>query len=205
MLPFKACPLGLTHQLVYILYSPRESRHSTDLNVQQKNRNTYSQTSPPTRTRSQRELVCWFTHNSTHWVWHPICIVIGTYIHSTVNANWELGSSKQALGGDWSCPLCSRSGVQMDQNLWSYNDWKGYSPEDLSIFPNINSALRCHTLPYVAISNCPTHQIPHSFKTMNAPFPYFTEFFLYKMNIDVPVGIGARSPTWPQPISWWLQ
>ena len=48
---------------------------------------------------------------------------------------------KQALGG--SGPALSvvvhRSGVQRDRNLWSCDDWKGYSPEDqhfLSIFPN---------------------------------------------------------------------
>ena len=49
---------------------------------------------------------------------------------------------KQALGG--SGPALSvvvhRSGVQRDRNLWSCDDWKGYSPEDqqfLSIFQQL--------------------------------------------------------------------
>ena len=54
------------------------------------------------------------------------------------------------LSGPALSVVVHRSGVQRDQNLWSCNDRKGYSPEDqqfLSIFPNKTAAYFVITAP----------------------------------------------------------
>jgi len=69
--------------------------------------------------------------NELHPILFSLCIFIALWMPS------ESWAHKQAIGREWSCPLCSRPqvGVQRDRSLWSCNDRKGYSPEDQSIFP----------------------------------------------------------------------
>ena len=60
----------------------------------------------------------------------PSCLVICVFIPTD-----DLGSSKQALGGDYFRPHCIVGHMSGVQNLWSHDDQKGYSPEDQIFLP----------------------------------------------------------------------
>ena len=100
-------------------------------------------------------------------------------IHSTVKANEELGSSKQALGREWSHPYIvgHGSGVQTVRNPWSCDDRKGYSPEDQCF----SSIYLPQKITHFAITapphKCPTHlshecPIPISHYVLTSHFMY---------------------------------
>ena len=191
MLPFKARRPRLTHKLVY---SPRESCHSTDPNVQRKNlryRNAYHRTSlpdaPPRRddnesVRSRISTVCWFAHppsydNSTHWA--PTLVIRTLWMPAT--KSWA-PHSKQALGGEWSHPFCSRPWVWSSKGLkpvvmrWPERvlPWR---PAHL---PKNNNSL-CHNCPTHLSHKCPTHlshkcPIPISHHVLTSHFMYLWKF-----------------------------
>ena len=111
-------------------------------------------------------------------------------IHNIVNDNQaqNIGSSKQALGGEWSRPFCSRPHVESSKGPktpWSCDDWLGYSPDDQVVF----LAYPPKTVTHFAIA-APTHLRPHSHILV-----VFTLCVCRKnsntVNVDVPSSVGA--------------